>query len=548
MDYLLPLAQFTARVARHPDQPYLHQPRQRQWQQWSWADVDREARTIAMGLSQHFKPGDRIAILGKNSAEWFIADLAIMMAGMISVPIYATAGGETIFYVLEHSEAKAVFVGKLDDLVPAQEGIPAELMRIAFPYQTVAAQQHWADWLQQYQPLAQLPQQQQDDMLTLVYTSGSTGKPKGVALNCRNVASSSFATANLMDWREGDRCLSYLPLAHITERCVLEMMSIYSGVEVFFTESLATFIDDVKHAKPSFFVSVPRLWTKFQAGILDKMPDEKLQRLLRIPLLGRFVSYKIRKGLGLHKCRMFGSGSAPISPAILHWYHRCGIDIAEGWGMTETSGLSCSNFPFTTDRIGTIGVPVSCVEMRLGDSNEVQIRGEAIFNTYYRDPQKTAEAFVDGWFKTGDMGAITADGAYQIVGRLKEQFKTAKGKYVAPAPLENLLARSNLIDQVCVVGSGLPQPIALVVLNELAVKMDAANVESSLAGTLRDVNEALESHQRIGALLIAGEVWTTENDLLTPTLKIRRAKIESHYSTLFSQQLPAQIVWQHQLG
>ncbi|MBB3167040.1 AMP-binding protein [Simiduia aestuariiviva] len=547
MEYLLPLAQFQQRVARHPNKVYLHQPVNRQWRQWTWQQADREARTIASGLLNHFAAGDKIAILAKNSAEWFMADLAIQMAGMVSVPIYATAGAETIEYVLAHSEAKAVFLGKLDDTRAAESAIPASVMRIAFPYPTASAEHQWQEWLTHYEPVGELPTQTPDAMFTLVYTSGSTGQPKGVVLSCKNVGSSSHATAAQSQWYEDDRCISYLPLAHITERCVLEIMTYYSGAAVYFVESLDTFVDDVKHARPNFFISVPRLWTKFQSGILAKIPDQKLQRLLKIPVVGWLVARKIRAGLGLNHARLLGSGSAPIAPAMLEWYRGLGMNIAEGWGMTETSGLSCSNLPYRADRIGTIGVPVPCVEMRLGEGNEVQIRGDAVFKSYYKNPEATAEAFLDGWFRTGDRGEQTADGAFKIVGRLKEQFKTAKGKYVAPAPIENLMARNEWVEQCCVLGVGRPQPVALVVLNEAGQKKTRADVERSLQVTLAEINGELESHERLGGLIVLTEAWTIENGLLTPTLKIRRGPIEEQFIGLLDRMGEATLVWQRDL-
>ena len=548
MAYLLPLAQFTARVNEHPDRVYLNQPIDRQWTPFTWADVDLQARKIAAGLLNHFQPGDKIAILAKNSAEWFIADIAIMMAGMVSVPIYSTAGEDTIDYVLSHSGARAVFLGKLDDTSAAEKAIPGSVLRIAFPYDTASAAIQWNAWLEAYKPLVQLPVQQPDDIFTLVYTSGSTGRPKGVVLTCRNVASSSYTSAAQMIWLPNDRCMSYLPLAHITERCVLEIMSFYSGVEIFFVESLESFIDDVKYARPTFFISVPRLWTKFQAGILAKMPDSKLQKLLRIPLIGKLVARKIRAGLGLDHCRVLGSGSAPIAPDMLRWYARLGMPIAEGWGMTETAGMACSNLPYQEQRLGTIGVPVACVEMRLGDNDEVQIRGDAVFTEYYNNPEATAESFVDGWFRTGDRGVRSADGVYKIVGRLKEQFKTAKGKYVAPSPIENLIARNHWVEQSCVMGSGRPAPVALIVLTEAGMAADDTQVVQSLTDSLKQFNLELESHERLAGFIVMQEPWTIDNGLLTPTLKIRRGPIEERFVSLLDKMDDKPVQFERQLS
>ncbi|MCL6415833.1 AMP-binding protein [Aestuariirhabdus sp. Z084] len=548
MDYRLPLAQLAHNVASHPDKPYLHQPRNRQWSTLSWAEVDQQARRIAAGLkAQGFEPGDRIAIFAKNSAEWFITDFAIMMAGMVSVPIYATAGVETISHILAHSEAKAIFIGKLDGQDAGREAIPDHLLTIAYPYPTLPCKESWSDWLSQYEPLENVHEPQPEETATLVYTSGSTGLPKGVVLNYRNIASSSYCSANLTPHQPNDSTMSYLPLAHITERCVVELMTLYSPIEIYFVESLETFIDDVKHASPTLFISVPRLWTKFQAQVLAQLPQKKLQLLLKIPLVSSLVKRKIKTALGLDKARLFGSGSAPISPDILRWYAQLDIKISEGWGMTETSGLSCGNNPFSMDRLGTIGVPQKCVEMKLSDEGEVLIRGEAVFSEYYRNPEATADAFIDGWFRTGDRADVSKEGVWQIIGRVKEQFKTGKGKYVAPVPIESKLARNHDIEQVCVMGSGRKQPLAIVVLNE-QTRAHTPEMEESLKQTLAQVNDELESHQRLDHLIVSDEAWDIENDMLTPTLKIKRDKLEKRYGDLLGRALPDSVVWETELS
>ena len=549
MSYPLPLEQLAQNVANHPDKTYLHQPHNRQWRTLTWAEVDNQARRIASALlAQGFEPGDRVAILAKNSAEWFIVDFAIMMAGLISVPIYSTAGVKTIQHVMSHSGAKAVFVGKLDDTAPAEEALGEDTLTITFPYPTISnGKVEYNQWLQDYEPLKEVHKPAAEDTVTIVYTSGSTGLPKGVVLTYHNVASSAFCSANLHPRTDGDACMSYLPLAHITERCVLELMTLYAPIDIYFVESLDTFIEDVRYAQPTMFISVPRLWSKFQAQILAQMPDEKLQRLLKIPLVGRLVARKIRKGLGLGRAKLFGSGSAPISPGILEWYSRIGINISEGWGMTETAGLSCGNNPFDPKRLGTIGVPQKCVEMKLSDEGEVLIRGDAVFKEYYNNPEATADAFMDGWFRTGDRARVDQDGSWSIIGRVKEQFKTAKGKYVAPVPIESLLARNPDIEQVCVLGSGRKQPLAIAVLNE-QVRERADDTHERLQATLNEVNSELESHQRLDHIVVSDEVWSIENDMLTPTLKIKRNKLEERYGDFLQRSLPAAVVWEKELA
>jgi long-subunit acyl-CoA synthetase (AMP-forming) len=545
--YKLPLQQFCANVAAHPDKPYLHQPENRVWRTLTWGQVDDQARRIATGLlANGLAKGDRVAILAKNSAEWFIVDVAIMMAGMISVPIYATAGESTIRHVLAHSGAKALFVGKLDSTEAAEAAVGDELLTIAFPYPTATSKEQWNDWLKRYEPLQELPEPQPDDVFTLVYTSGSTGLPKGVVLTQDNVASASYSAQSLLKDGGELRTISYLPLAHITERCVVELPSLYRPGDIFFTESLATFVEDLKHAKPTLFVSVPRLWAKFQAQVLSQIPDEQLQSMLKDPATSEMVKSQIRKGLGFEHAQTFGSGSAPISPSILEWFARLGIEISEGWGMTETSGLSCGNNPITLERLGTIGVPVQCVEMKLSDEGEVLIRGPAVFKEYYNNPEATAESFVDGWFRTGDRAEIRADGAWKIIGRVKEQFKTAKGKYVAPVPIESLFGTNPDVEQVCVLGSGRKQPLAVVVLSE-AIKSRSSEVKDRLQASLDEINRQLESHQRLDSVIVAHTPWSIENELLTPTMKLKRDRIENRYRQYLETNLPGSVVWEEEL-
>ena len=541
--YVLPAEQLKANLKNKPNDTWLHQPTNGVWKSYTIAEVIDEGSRVANNLlKQGIEPGDRVAILAKNSYAWLAADFGMMLAGIIPVPIYSTASSETIDYVLEHSEAKLCFVGKLDDCSAAQASL-ASIPVITLPDANAeyTGAQDWQSILDTSTPLDSYHSPKAADMATIVYTSGSTGKPKGVVLTHGNLGAAAVETKNRMvGGDELHRIMSYLPLAHITERSVVAITSIYGKVELFFSEGLETFVDELHHCQPTDFISVPRLWAKFQAKVLAQIPDEQLQEMLAGDG-GDAVAAAIRDKLGFGSCGNYGSGSAPISPALLEWFHRIGVDIAEGWGMTETSGLACSNQPFTVEGMGTIGTPLACNEMKLSDEGEVLIRGEAIFEEYYKNPTATAESFAEGWFRTGDKGVKDENGAYRITGRVKEQFKTAKGKYVAPVPIESRLATNSLIEQVCVLGSGRPAPMAIVVLNDQGLSKE--QIKTNLEKTLSDVNQQLESHARLDRIAISETTWDVENDLLTPTMKLKRDKIEAFYRASIDSEAESGVYW-----
>lgn len=530
-----------------PDRVFLNQPVGGHVRTFTWkrsADSARRMAGALLGLG--LEPGDHVAILAKNSAEWMLADIAISMAGLVSVPIYPTANADTISYIVGHSEVKAVFVGKLDQPQVAAHAIPRSLPKIAFPYPSVGCQHDWQTLVDDTPPIADVYEPQPDDPMTILYTSGSTGRPKGVVISYRAYSYASNAARQVVDVQPEDRLFSYLPLSHITERTVTAGPAIYAGTQVWFTESLQMFQHDLRRARPTIFISVPRLWVKFQSGIHARVPPRRLQFLLSLPVVGRIVAGKVREGLGLDRCRSFGSGSAPISPLTLKWYEKLGINIGEGWGMSETSGLSCGNTPFRADRIGTIGTPMAGTEMKLSDEGEILLRSPGLFSGYFKQPALTREVFTDdGFFRTGDRGQWDEElQAFRITGRVKDIFKSAKGKYVTPVPIESRLSANPLLEQICVMGSGLPAPVAVVVLSDAAKHLPRENVEASLAATLADVNAHLESHERMSNVIVVADEWTTENGLLTPTLKLKRNILEDRYGPLISQPLEREVVWE----
>ncbi|HJV60967.1 MAG TPA: AMP-binding protein [Albitalea sp.] len=552
--YRTPVDALIGQVAEHAHTPYLHQPLNRQWRTWTWAETLDEVRRMAAALAaRDFPPGSRIAILSKNCAHWIMADLAILMAGHVSVPMYQNQSAEVTRYVLEHSGAVLIFTGKLDEPERAGAALPDGLPRISFPYPQRLPGDDWDAVIAAHAPLPLDRLPQADDLATIMYTSGTTGHPKGALLRFRQIDAGIRAGMRQFQFGPADRYLSYLPLSHVAERALVEMASLYTGMQVYFVESLESFGQDLQIARPTAFFAVPRLWTRFQMGVLAKMPQAKLDRLLGLPIVGGLVRHKLRRALGLDKARLIASGAAPISPSLLDWYRRIGITIHEVYGMTETFGQGTST-AIGGARAGSVGCPYHGVEIKLGDgalgggaAGEVLLRTPALMDGYYREPEKTAEVITpDGFYRSGDLGEIAPDGALRIVGRVREQFKTGKGKFVSPAPIENRLMENPWLEQVCVMGSGLPQPLVVAVLSDIGRAQPREAVEQALVRTLATINEQLESHERLAKLVLTADPWTIENGMLTPTLKLKRHQMEQRYQAI-AQRLfeePATVLWQ----
>ena len=498
--------------------------------EFTWKEALDESRRMAAYLvDRGYPPGSPIAILSKNCAWWFLADLAIWMAGHVSVPVYPTLTSDSVRAILEHSEARLVFIGKLDRFAAMEPGIPAAIDRVAFPLSPDGAGASWNDIVTATPPVPGQPYRAPDDLATIMYTSGSTGAPKGVMHSFRTM-NHSRAICDIAGIHRNDRFVSYLPLAHVAERALLETTCFMVGFSVWFVERLETFMQDVQRARPTVFGSVPRLWMQFQSGVFAKVSASRLARLLRLPLIGRLVRRKILRGLGLSHTRVAFYGSAPSPPELIEWYRSLGLELVEIYGMTE--GWAYSHMGRVGQlKPGWVGPPVPGVEQRLTSEGEVLVRTPGLMLGYYHAPEQTREMIDDErWLHTGDRGEIDADGRLRITGRVKELFKTSKGKYVAPAPIENRLLAHQQIEQACVSGASMPQPYAIVVLSEAARDQAPAVVDRELAAMRDETNAALDPHERLQAIVIAREPWTVENGLLTPTLKLKRNAIEERYA------------------
>jgi len=505
---------------------------------YSWSDAVGQARRMAAHLkSLGLAPGARVAILSKNCAHFVMAELAIWMAGCTTVAIFPTETAQTVGYVLGHSEASLLFVGKLDIWPQQQPGVPAGLRCIALPLAPPTQFDTWDAIVERTEPLKGLAGREPDDLAMLIYTSGSTGTPKGVMLEFSAITAASEGIVEFLRSYLGDgpqRVLSYLPLAHSYERAWIQCAQLVRGqTQIFFAETLQTFVADLRRARPTMFASVPRLWLKFQLGVFSKMPPAKLDRLLGLPLIGRLVAHKVLKGLGLDHVKLAGSGSAPIPAELIEWYHRIGLNLIEGYGMTEDFAYSHTS-TVQLRAPGYVGVPMPGVQVRIAPDGEVLIKSPGRLRGYFKRPDLDAESFTeDGFFHTGDRGERRADGLLKITGRAKELFKTSKGEYVAPAPIESMLEADPWIEAAMVSGANHPFPYALVVLAEdrrprMGDPSFRAQVEAEMGRLLDSVGAKLPDAQRPRMIVVLKEPWTIENGCLTPTMKVRRYQIEAN--------------------
>lgn len=513
-----------------PDRVWLRQPRNRQWQEWTWQQAGQEARRMATYLQQqNLAPGSRVALYAKNCAEWIISDLAIMLSGLVSVPLYPGQSASSMRYVMEHSDSKLLIVGGADGFSAIEEAKPAGIKTIAIDRCSIDCDISFAEIQAICEPMSESPIPDLDTMFTIMYTSGTTGNPKGVMHLYRNAA---FSIVNMMERNErteGDRFVSYLPLSHAAERIVIEVQSLYCGAPISFIESLDTFVEDLREIRPTLFFSVPRLWKKFKEGVESKISPSKLNLMLKIPFLSSMIKNKVQQQLGLASVDMFITGSAPVPLDVQQWYLKLGMPLQDGYGMTENFiyGCMCEGDPIP----GSVGKPMDNCELKISEAGEVLFKSEALMKGYYLEPEKTAEVLRDGYYHTGDTGYLDDDGNLYLTGRLSETFKTSKGKFIRPAVLENQLGDIAELGQMCIMGHGMDQPVLLAGLSEAGQTKTVDEVRSSVEAAIALINQQLPAHEQMHQILVVSEEWTPDNEMLTPTLKLKRNIIGNHYKS-----------------
>lgn len=533
-----------------PQSIFFRQPMGGTWKTWTYQQAGDEIRKIASGLQALNLPArSNIAIVSKNCAHWIMADLAIFMAGHVSVPLYANSSAASIKQILEHSESKVIFVGKLDDYENQKKGIPDNVQKISVGLFGIKDGLLWEDIVAKQKPLTTIAERGDEELLTIMYTSGTTGVPKGVMFHSKAFDhTTKILVKYLHAWEtlpEHPQLFSYLPLCHIAERNLTEMLACYSGATISFVESLETFGRDLASVQPDLFFGVPRIWAKFQEKILEKMPQKKLDTLLKIPILSSIVKKKIKKSLGLTNAGLKGTAAAPIPVSLLQWFDKLGIRLREIYGMTENCALSHSNQKDI--RFGTVGLPMETVEVKLSEDHEILTRHIALMMGYYKEPEMTAQVMTaDGFLRTGDQGRIDKEGFLTITGRVKDLFKTDKGKYISPAPIEMKLMKNSDLEQVCVVGMSIPQPIALVLLSAAGKAKSKEELVKSLSASVAEVNPTVEHYEELKKVVIMKDEWTINNGLMTPTMKVKRNEVEKlkvpNYPKWYS--MEGTVVWE----
>ena len=526
------------------DNPYLRQPFGDEWEEYTWGKVGDMARRLATGLkSLGLRDGAHIGIYSKNCREWIISDLAIVMAGYVSVPFFPSLNGKELSYIMEYGDVDALFLGKIETWEDIKNDLPNDMPMITFPHykgcSKVTRGFKWHDFINSYEPIQNPNKPKLSDLWTIIFTSGTTGNAKGVMLTYQAIDGIKVVLDDpnnpLGIKHDGNNdFISYLPLNHIFERVVIEWCSFRYGGTISFVETIDTFGKNLKAVQPHVFAAAPRVWTKLQVGILSKFSQKTLDILLNIPLISGLLKKLIKKGLGFTRTRIAVSGSAPMPVELIEWFRKVGIFITNGYGMTENCAICSSVDGKDFRKLNTVGKPLKGVDLKIDEeTGEILMKGPFVMIGYYKNEELTEQTLRGGWLHTGDKGFLDEDNYLHITGRVADSFKTSKGEYIEPLTLEQYFVNINEIEEVCVVGLGIAQPICLVQLSEIGKKCSNEEISNLLLDRLNEVNSEVVNYKKISTLIVVKEEWTQENGIVGPTQKLKRGKIQDKYSNYY---------------
>ncbi|MGB5403238.1 MAG: AMP-binding protein [Robiginitalea sp.] len=555
-----------------------------EWKAVSTAQYLQQANAISRALlTLGVKAHTKIAMISmSNRTEWSIVDTGILQVGAQDVPIYPTISQEDYAYILNHSESEYCFVScqeVLDKVRAVQKEVPS--LKEIFSFDRIEGCRHWSELLEmgadesnQDAVEARKAAVKPEDLATLIYTSGTTGRPKGVMLSHHNIVSNVLGSKERVPFEYGSVALSFLPVCHIFERMILYLYQ-YCGISVYYAESLETISDNLKEVKPHVMTVVPRLLEKVYDRIIAKGADlTGVKKALffwavdvglkfepyaangwwyekKLSLARKLIFSKWTEGLGGNLNTMV-SGSAALQTRLARVFGAAGIPVMEGYGLTETSPVISVNDQRNRGwKIGTVGRIIKDVEVKIASDGEILCKGPNVMMGYYKDPEKTSEVInKEGYFHTGDIGEIDADGFLRITDRKKEMFKTSGGKYVAPQLLENRMKQSRFIEQIMVVGEGEKLPAALIQPNfeflfEWAKRhgMEFQSTEEAIVNPkvldrfkeeVEEANEHFAKWEKVKLFKLTPDVWSVDEGHLTPTMKLKRKIIKEKYIDLYN--------------
>ena len=558
---------------------FICDKRNGKWEKISTDEYIRITNQLSRALIKYgIKKGDRIALItSTNRVEWCFFDQAALQIGAVTVPIYPSISSEDCVYNLENSGSKICIVSdeKLFDKINTIKSQLPELKDI-FTFDDVKDATNWKELLESGKETDNQQEVEtikdsisEDDLVSIIYTSGTTGKPKGVMLTHKNIVSDVLGCEDRIPYKDSkNKGLSFLPLCHVYERMIIYLFTT-NGISIYFAESNEKLSENLKEIKPQYMTVVPRMVEKVYDAIYKRGTEagglkskiflwsikvaEKYKigdsKSLAHIIADKLVFSKWREGLGGNIITLV-SGSAALSKRLNTMFHAAGIPILEGYGLTETSPVIAVN-SFEHIKIGSVGRPIKNIDVKIQEDGEITVKGPTVTQGYYKDEKQTKEAFTeDGYFKTGDIGILDKDNFLFITDRKKEMFKTSGGKYVAPQVIENLAKASQFIEQIMVVGDGEKMPTALVQpdfefakswasKNNINIGVSPTEIANSkelkaeIEKEISKINVHLGKWEQVKKIELTPVIWTEDNGLLTPTLKLKRKAIKEHFIKLY---------------